>query len=40
MDDQSFAAWQEASRPVWDDFAGDVEGGQELIELASQVPDK
>ncbi len=40
MDDQSFAAWQEASRPVWDDFAGDVEGGQELVELASQVPDK
>jgi TRAP-type C4-dicarboxylate transport system substrate-binding protein len=40
MDDESFAQWQEASQPVWDDFAGDVEGGKELIELASQVPDK
>jgi TRAP-type transport system periplasmic protein len=40
MDDKSFAEWQKASRPVWDDFAGDVEGGQELIKLASQVPER
>jgi TRAP-type C4-dicarboxylate transport system substrate-binding protein len=40
MDDRSFEQWQEASQPVWENFAGDVEGGQELIELASQVPDK
>jgi TRAP-type C4-dicarboxylate transport system substrate-binding protein len=38
MDDQSFAEWQEVSQPVWDDFARDVEGGKELIELAKQVP--
>jgi TRAP-type transport system periplasmic protein len=40
MDDQSFEDWQEASQPVWENFAGEVEGGQELIELSSQVPDK
>jgi TRAP-type transport system periplasmic protein len=40
MDDKSFAEWQAASRPVWDDFARDVKGGQELIELASKVPDR
>jgi TRAP-type C4-dicarboxylate transport system substrate-binding protein len=40
MDDKSFVEWQQVSQPVWDDFAGDVEGGQELIELASNVPDK
>jgi len=40
MDDKSFVEWQQVSQPVWDDFAADVEGGQELIELASNVPDK
>src|SRR5215217_4801011 len=40
MDDKSFEQWQEVSQPVWENFAGDVEGGQELIELASQVPEK
>jgi TRAP-type transport system periplasmic protein len=40
MDDKSFAEWQDASQPVWDDFAREVEGGQELVELASQVPDR
>jgi TRAP-type C4-dicarboxylate transport system substrate-binding protein len=40
MDDKSFAEWQDASQPVWDDFAREVEGGQELVELASRVPDR
>ena len=40
MDDKSFEEWQEASQPVWENFAGDVEGGQELVQLASQVPEK
>jgi TRAP-type transport system periplasmic protein len=40
MDDKSFEEWQEASQPVWENFAGDVEGGQELVQLASQVPQK
>jgi TRAP-type C4-dicarboxylate transport system substrate-binding protein len=39
MDHKSFVEWQQVSQPVWDDFAADVEGGQELIELASNVPD-
>src|SRR5215217_3721918 len=39
MDAKSFAEWQQVSQPVWDDFARDVEGGQEMIELASNVPD-
>jgi TRAP-type C4-dicarboxylate transport system substrate-binding protein len=37
MDDNAFQQWREASRPVWDDFASDVEGGRELIDLAEQV---
>ena len=40
MDHKSFVEWQQVSQPVWDDFAGDVEGGQELVQLASQVPEK
>ncbi|MDP8949967.1 MAG: TRAP transporter substrate-binding protein DctP [Actinomycetota bacterium] len=38
MNEQAFKQWQEASRPVWDDFAKDGEGGRELINLAQQVP--
>jgi TRAP-type transport system periplasmic protein len=38
MDAKSFAEWQEISQPVWDDFAKNVEGGKELVELAKQVP--
>jgi hypothetical protein len=39
MDHKSFVEWQQVSQPVWDDFAADVEGGKELIELARNVPD-
>lgn len=38
MNEQAFKQWQEASRPVWDDFAQEVDGGRELINLAQQVP--
>lgn len=38
MDQASFKEWQAASKPVWDDFANDVEGGRELINLAKKVP--
>jgi TRAP-type C4-dicarboxylate transport system substrate-binding protein len=38
MDQESFEQWQEASQPVWESFAEEVEGGQELIDLADQVP--
>ena len=38
MDQASFEEWQAASQPVWDDFAKDVDGGQELIDLAKKVP--
>ena len=38
INDADFAEWQEASEPVWEDFAKDVEGGQELVELAKKVP--
>ncbi|TCJ19866.1 C4-dicarboxylate ABC transporter substrate-binding protein [Rubrobacter taiwanensis] len=37
MDEESFGQWQEESRPVWESFAEEVEGGRELIDLASQV---
>src|SRR5919112_931110 len=32
MDDKSFKEWQEASQPVWENFAGDVEGRQKLVQ--------
>ncbi|MPZ60403.1 MAG: C4-dicarboxylate ABC transporter substrate-binding protein, partial [Propionibacteriales bacterium] len=37
MDEAAFQEWQEASQPIWDNFASDVDNGQELIDLASQV---
>lgn len=37
MDDASFAEWKQLSEHVWKQFAKDVEGGQELIELAQKV---
>jgi TRAP-type C4-dicarboxylate transport system substrate-binding protein len=38
INDADFAKWQEVSEPVWDNFAEEVEGGEELIDLAKQVP--
>jgi TRAP-type C4-dicarboxylate transport system substrate-binding protein len=38
IDDEDFQRWQEVSQPVWEDFANEVEGGQELIDLAREVP--
>lgn len=40
MTDPAFEKWRQESQPVWQDFAKDVEGGQELIELAGQVPEQ
>lgn len=37
MDDASFAEWRQLSERVWEQFAKDVEGGKELIELAQKV---
>ena len=37
MDDQAFMAWRKVSKPVWQDFATDVKGGAELLELAQQA---
>ncbi len=37
MDDGSFEDWRKASQPVWDNFAKQVDGGQQLIDLASKV---
>lgn len=38
MNDAAFDAWKETSQPTWDAFAEEVEGGQELLDLAQQVP--
>jgi TRAP-type transport system periplasmic protein len=38
MDDEAFAEWEEASEHVWEDWAGEVDNGEELIELARDVP--
>ncbi|MUL41966.1 C4-dicarboxylate ABC transporter substrate-binding protein [Streptomonospora sp. PA3] len=38
MSDADFEKWREASQPAWEGFADDVEGGQELLELAQDVP--
>ena len=37
MDDASFDQWQELAQKQWDSFASEVEGGDELLELAKQV---
>jgi TRAP-type C4-dicarboxylate transport system substrate-binding protein len=37
MDDASYQQWVEVAKPVWEQFAKEVEGGQELIDLAQQV---
>lgn len=39
MDDQAFMAWRKVSKPVWQDFATDVKGGAELLELAQQATE-
>lgn len=38
IDDAAFAAWKEMSEPIWTDFASAVPNGEELVELAKQVP--
>jgi TRAP-type C4-dicarboxylate transport system substrate-binding protein len=38
IDDAAFAAWKAMSEPIWSDFAAAVPGGEELVELAKQVP--
>ncbi len=37
MDEAAFNKWQELAKPVWDDFAKKVDGGQELLDLAQQA---
>lgn len=37
MDDASFGEWQSKAQPIWEDFAKEVDGGDELIDLARQV---
>lgn len=38
MDDAAFDAWKALSEPIWADFAAQVPGGEELLDLAKQVP--
>ena len=38
MNDADFEDWQRVSEPIWEDFAGEVEGGQRLVDLAREVP--
>ena len=40
MSDEDFAGWQEVSEPIWENFAEEVEGGQEMIDLARDVPEE
>jgi len=37
IDDAAYEEWVEAAKPVWEEFANEVEGGQELIDLARKV---
>jgi TRAP-type C4-dicarboxylate transport system substrate-binding protein len=37
MDDASYREWTKLAEKVWNDFAAEVAGGKELIELAKQV---
>lgn len=38
IDDSAFEAWKRISEPIWADFAAEVPDGQELVDLAKQVP--
>jgi TRAP-type C4-dicarboxylate transport system substrate-binding protein len=37
MDDEAFDQWVELAEPIWDDYANEVEGGQELMKMAKEV---
>ena len=37
MTDEDYQKWVELSEPIWDKFAKEVEGGQELVDLAKEV---
>jgi TRAP-type C4-dicarboxylate transport system substrate-binding protein len=37
MDDAAFAEWQKLAQKQWESFANEVDGGQELLDLAKQV---
>lgn len=38
IDSAAFAEWKRLSEPIWDQFASEVPNGQELVDLALQVP--
>lgn len=40
MDDASYQKWRKKSEPVWEDFAKDIKGGRELVDLATKVADQ
>jgi TRAP-type C4-dicarboxylate transport system substrate-binding protein len=40
MTDDDYEKWLELAEPVWDKFAKEVEGGEELMELAKEVNSK
>ncbi|HEX6923644.1 MAG TPA: TRAP transporter substrate-binding protein DctP [Bacillales bacterium] len=40
MTDEAFQQWVELAKPIWEDFAKNVEGGKELMEMAKQVGQK
>lgn len=40
MDDGAYEKWRAKSEPVWQDFAKKVDGGQELIDQATEIADK
>jgi len=37
MDDDAFSQWEELAQKQWDAFASEVDGGQELLDLAKDV---
>ena len=37
INDADFERWQEVSEPIWNDFASEVDGGQNLVDLARKV---
>lgn len=40
MDDAAFAEWEKLAQNQWDSFASEVDGGQELLDLAKDVEAK
>src|SRR5699024_2163779 len=40
MDDKSYQEWVELAKPIWEKFAEEVDGGQELLDAAIEIQEQ